>query len=98
MGYWLLIVMLIHDSGFFIIHCSLTRTALVVGPSSTGTDEGYVSTTPLKKGATHTSSVSLEQAQTAHKEYTKLSTHVRNLSGTQWITKCNNTSTQQRYE
>ena len=32
----------------------------------------------------------LEQVQTAYKEYTKLCTHVRNLSWNQWITKCNN--------
>ena len=46
--------------------------------------------TKLKAYRQNTSPAYLEQVQTAYKEYTKLCTHVRNLSWNQWITKCNN--------
>ena len=46
--------------------------------------------TKLKEYRRHTSPANLEQVQTAYKEYTKLCTHVRNLSWNQWTTDCNN--------
>ena len=46
--------------------------------------------TKLKEYRRHTSPANLEQVQTEYKEYTKLCTHVRNLSWNQWITDCNN--------
>ena len=46
--------------------------------------------TKLKAYRRHTSPANREQVQTAYKEYTKLCTHVRNISWNQWITKCNN--------
>ena len=46
--------------------------------------------TKLKAYRRHTSPANLEQVQTVYKEYTKLCTHVRNISWNQWITKYNN--------
>ena len=46
--------------------------------------------TKLKEYRRHISPSNLEQVQAAYKEYTKLCTHVRNLSWNEWITDCNN--------
>ena len=46
--------------------------------------------TKLKAYRRHTSPANMRQVQTAYTGYTKLCTHVRNLSWNQWITKCNN--------
>ena len=46
--------------------------------------------TKLNAYRRHTSPANLEQVHTVFKEYTKLCTHVRNLSWNQWLTKCNN--------
>ena len=50
----------------------------------------HIYNTKLRAYRRHTSPANLEQVQTTYKEYTKLWTHVRNLSWNQWITKCNN--------
>ena len=50
----------------------------------------HIYNTKLKAYRLHTSPANQEQVQTTCKEYTKLCTHVRNLSWNQWITKCNN--------
>ena len=50
----------------------------------------HTDNTKLKAYRRHTSPANLEQVQTTYKEYTKLCTHVMNLSWNQWITKCTN--------
>ena len=52
--------------------------------------ENHSYNTKLKAYRRHASPANQEQGQTACKEYTKLCTHVRNISWNQWITKCNN--------